>query len=51
MKKLGKEFGSACGRNVLRVTYLPLELDLLFIVVWRIPFCEPGFASRSRELV
>jgi len=24
--------------------YLALELDLLFVVVWRVPFCETGLA-------
>jgi len=47
---LVKSFG-ALIRTKYEVAYLAFELDLLFIVVRRIPFREPGFAPRNTLLV
>lgn len=33
------------GRD--QTVYFALELDFLFVVVGRVPFCEAGFASRE----
>lgn len=41
---ISDSFSQLCWCNG-KAVYLALELDLLFVIVWRIPFCEPGFAS------
>jgi hypothetical protein len=31
-------------------TYLSFELDLLLVIVWRVPFCQAGLAPRQRAM-